>query len=152
MTRRSNARPAALQTLTDAEYQAIGEFRRALREFLAFSDEAARQAGLTPQQHQALLAIRSHAGQEPMTIGELADSLLIRNHSAVGLVARLQERGLISRGESAEDRRRVLLLLEPSGAELLEQISLLNIGEYQRTATFLTRVLRRVKALKPSGE
>lgn len=140
----------AIQTdLGDAEYKAIGDFRRALREFLEFSDNAARQAGLTSQQHQALLAIRSYSGYGAMSIGELADCLMIRNHSAVGLVARLVERGLVQREESREDRRRVLLKLQPQGAELLQQVSLMNIGEYRRTADHLSQVLRRVRALNP---
>jgi DNA-binding MarR family transcriptional regulator len=135
--------------LHDAEYKAIGDFRRALREFLAFSDTAARQHGLTSQQHQALLAIRSHGGPEPMSIGELADCLLVRNHSAIELVGRLVERDLVARAVSQEDRRKVLLTLRPAGREALKQISLLNRGEYSRTADFLSEVLRRVLALAP---
>jgi len=140
------------RTLDDAEYQAIGAFRRALREFLAFSDNAAREIGLTSQQHQALLAIRSHSGREPMTIGELAECLLIRNHSAVELVGRLVERGLVTRAESEADRRRVVLTLQPAGAEALERISQMNLGEYSRTAEFLSKVLRRVRALNPDTQ
>lgn len=136
--------------LDDAEYKAIGDFRRALREFLAFSDDAALQAGVTPQQHQALLAIRAHGGPAPISIGELASCLMIRNHSAVGLVTRLIERGLVEREESAEDRRRVLLKLAPSGADVLRRISQLNVGEYHRSADFLSHVLRRVRALSPA--
>jgi DNA-binding MarR family transcriptional regulator len=143
--------PEPSRKLADSDYRAIGDFRRALREFLAFSDGAARQNGITSQQHQALLAIRSHEGAEPITIGQLADCLLIRNHSAVGLVARLVERGLVAREESKEDRRRVLLRLQPAGEQVLERISLLNIGAYGRTAEFLTEVLRRVQALRPGG-
>jgi DNA-binding MarR family transcriptional regulator len=144
-----NFNAALDQDLGDAEYKAIGDFRRALREFLAFSDNAALQAGVTPQQHQALLAIRTHLGPEPMTIGELASCLMIRNHSAVGLVTRLVEHGLVERKESEDDRRRVLLKLLPSGADVLKRISLLNVGEYHRSADFLSHVLRRVRALNP---
>lgn len=138
--------------LDDAEYQAIGDFRRALREFLAFSDRAAREHGLTSQQHQALLAIRAHGAPEPMSVGELADCLLIRNHSALELIGRLVERGLVARRESEEDRRRVLLSLLPEGAILLEQISLLNMGEYGPMADSLSKVVRRARALAPSKD
>ena len=150
MTTTGHVAPDNQAELGDAEYKAIGDFRRALREFLEFSDNAARQAGVTPQQHQALLAIRSYSGYEAMSIGELADCLMIRNHSAVGLVARLVERGLIMREESQEDRRRVLLKLQPRGAALLHEISMMNIGEYGRTADRLSQVLRRVRALNPA--
>ena len=145
----SKGKPSKRTELGDPDYKALGDFRRALREFLAFSDKAAREHGLTSQQHQALLAIRSHAGPEPISVGELAGRLMIRNHSAVGLVARLVERDLVARLESAEDRRRVLLQLRPSGAEALKAVSLLNIGQYRRTADFLGEVLRRVRALDP---
>jgi len=152
MTRSADApRPSPPEDLHDAEYKAIGDFRRALREFLAFSASSARKHGLTSQQHQALLAIRSHSGPEPMTIGELADCLLIRNHSAIELVGRLVDRDLVARTVSQEDRRRVLLTLRPKGAEALRGISLLNFGEYSRTADFLAEVLKRVQALAPEA-
>jgi DNA-binding MarR family transcriptional regulator len=146
----TTTKPSKRSDLRDPDYKALGDFRRALREFLAFSDRAAREHGLTSQQHQALLAIRSHTGPEPMSVGELAECLMIRNHSAVGLVARLVERDLVARLESPEDRRRVLLRLRPSGEEALKTISLLNIGQYGRTADFLGEVLRRVSALDPA--
>jgi DNA-binding MarR family transcriptional regulator len=152
MPRSADLAPPSLTELADAEYKAIGDFRRGLREFLAFSDAAARQHGLTSQQHQALLAIRSHSGEEPMSIGELADCLLIRNHSAIELVGRLVDRDLVARTGSQEDRRRVLLTLRPDGAEALRQISLMNVGEYRRTADFLSDVLRRVRALAPDSD
>jgi DNA-binding MarR family transcriptional regulator len=148
-TPRSRPKLGIDRELGDPEYRALGDFRRALREFLAFSDDAARENGLTSQQHQALLAIRSHSGPESMTIGELADCLMIRHHSAVGLVARLVERDLIVREDSQEDRRRVLLKLRPLGSEALKNVSLLNIGEYHRAADFLAEVLRHVRALNP---
>src|SRR5206468_1967639 len=78
---------AAPSTLSVDDYRSLGEFRRAIREFLAFSEESARGHGVTAQQHQALLAIKAHDGVEPMSIGELAESLMIKNHSAVGLVS-----------------------------------------------------------------
>src|SRR6185437_11475796 len=94
------------ERLVAADYQAMAAFRQALRRFAAFSETAAQSVGLTPQQHQALLAIRAHAGAEPMTISELADALMIKNHSAVGLVARLVERDLVTRSPSPLGRRR----------------------------------------------
>jgi DNA-binding MarR family transcriptional regulator len=149
MRRTPDRPPEYAVRLGDAEYRAIGDFRRALREFLAFSDDAARAHGLTSQQHQALLAIRSHRGPEAMTIGELAECLMIRNHSAVELVGRLVERDLVSRQESALDRRRVLLKLRPRGARTLRAISRLNLGQYHHTAEFLSEVLRRIRPLHP---
>jgi DNA-binding MarR family transcriptional regulator len=134
--------------LDPADFQSLGEFRRAIREFLAFSEESAHEKGVTAQQHQALLAIKAHAGPEPMSIGELADALLIKNHSAVGLVARLIERGLVQRRASEADRRRVLLTLDPRGDEVLTQISIINIQKLAGSAKSLRRVLATLKKLE----
>lgn len=134
--------------LDAADYQSLGEFRRAIRDFLAFSEESAREHGVTAQQHQALLSIRAHVGPEPMSIGELADSLLIKNHSAVGLVARLVERGLVARQTSETDRRRVLLTLEPRGEETLQRISHNNLRKLTVTARSLRRVLSMLRKME----
>jgi DNA-binding MarR family transcriptional regulator len=134
--------------LDATDYQSLGEFRRAIRDFLAFSEESAREQGVTSQQHQALLAIRAHVGSEPMSIGELADSLLIKNHSAVGLVARLVERGLVRRHSSESDRRRVLLTLEPRGEDALSRISHNNLHKLAVTARSLRRVLTMLRKLE----
>ena len=145
------SRPIASEPATPldpADYRSLGEFRRAIRDFLAFSEESARTQGVTSQQHQALLAIKAHAGPEPMSIGELADSLLIKNHSAVGLVARLVERGLVRRWGSANDRRRVLLALEPRGEDTLAQISHNNLRQLAVTARSLRRVLATLRKLE----
>lgn len=133
------------------EYKALGDFRRSLREFLAFSEEGAREQGLTSQQHQALLAIKAHGGPEPMTIGQLAESLLIKNHSAVGLVARLVERDLVRRGPSLEDRRRVVLELLPEAEKILEVISLRNVGQLNETAGILSELLETCRRLERQG-
>lgn len=133
--------------LTDEDYRALGAFRMALRKFLKFSETGAEALGLTAQQHQALLAIRAHEGGEPMSIGELADCLLIKNHSAVGLVGRLQARNLVARSTSPGDRRRVLLTITPEAQRLLEQISRGNLAELKNSAeTFddLLAALRRI--------
>lgn len=137
--------------LTDSDYQALGEFRRAIREFLAFSQDGALDHGLTAQQHQALLAIRAHRGPEPITIGELADSLMIKSHSAVGLVSRLEERDLVLRKASQADRRRALLELRPRGAEILEAISLRNLGKIGRAAEILEQMVSTVRTMEAAG-
>jgi DNA-binding MarR family transcriptional regulator len=134
--------------LDPSDYQSLGEFRQAIRDFLAFSEESARVHGVTAQQHQALLSIKAHAGLEPMSIGELADSLLIKNHSAVGLVSRLVERGLVRRWGSETDRRRVLLKLEPRGEEALAKISHNNLRKLADAAKSLRRVLSTLRKLE----
>jgi len=137
--------------LTDSDYAALGEFRRAIREFLAFSQEAAREHGLTTQQHQALLVVRAHAGPGLITLGELAQSLMIKSHSAVGLVSRLEERDLVLRKASVEDRRVALLELRPRGAEILEAISMRNLGKIGRTAEILEGIVQTARRLDAAG-
>ncbi|MDE2489020.1 MAG: MarR family transcriptional regulator [Alphaproteobacteria bacterium] len=148
MNRRAVKRQAATR-LSDEDYVALSAFRLALRRFLKFSEAGAHTYGLTAQQHQALLAVRAHRGEEPMSIGELADSLLIKNHSAVGLVARLQARGLVVRKPSPGDRRRVLLAITPEAQGMLDQISRGNLDELKSNAEAfeaLLSSLRRIDA------
>lgn len=141
----------APDALGGAEYQALGEFRRAIREFLAFSEAGARAHGLTSQQHQALLAIKCHPGPDPISIGELAVSLLIKNHSAVGLVDRLVERDLISRRPFEGDRRRVALSLRPRGEEILAAISRRNLAQLSRAADIMTSIAETARRIAPAG-
>jgi DNA-binding MarR family transcriptional regulator len=145
-------RPAARRRhrdLSSDEYQALGAFRQALRRFLAFSEAGAQALGLTPQQHQALLAVRAHSGPEPMSVGELARALLVRNHSALGLVDRLVERGLLERSYSQTDGRRVLLALSELGRAKLETISRNNLGELKSDLPVFTDLLQALEQLEP---
>jgi DNA-binding MarR family transcriptional regulator len=141
------AKPYRRARLTDAEYLALGGFRWSMRQFLQFSEKGARDQGISTQQHQALLAIRSHAGPEAMTVGGLAEELLIKNHSALELVSRMAENGLVERAVSGEDRRRVLLKILPKGAKILETISLRNLRQLSETAEILSELLATVRRL-----
>lgn len=133
--------------LTDADYTALANFRRAIREFLAFSAEGAADRGLTSQQHQALLAIRAHAGPEPISIGELADELAIKNHSAIGLVARLADGGYARRSPSLVDRRRVLVTLTQAGETVLEEISQRNLAQLGEAADIIERLFETTRTM-----
>jgi DNA-binding MarR family transcriptional regulator len=117
--------------VTDAEYQALARFRRSLRAFLYFSEEAAKEAGLKPAQYQLLLAIRGSAGGKP-TIGEMADWLKLRHHSVVELVDRAELAGLIAREEDPEDRRRQRLVLTDEGCSKLEALATVHREELRR--------------------
>jgi DNA-binding MarR family transcriptional regulator len=118
--------------LDDADYQRLLRFRISLRRFLHWSEEQAERAGLTPAQHQLLLAIRGHEGAAGPTIGEAAGYLLLRHHSAVGLVDRAEKAGLVERLEDGGDRRVVRLRLTPLGARLLQQLTATHLEEIQR--------------------
>jgi DNA-binding MarR family transcriptional regulator len=116
--------------MTSDNYRELAAFRLALRRFTSQTDSNARQAGLTPQQHQALLSIKgAHPGREEISIGELADHLLLKNHSAVELTDRLVKAGLVARAPSPHDRRRVLLRLTAQGEALLDRLSAASLME-----------------------
>ena len=130
--------------VTKAEYELLAAFRYALRQFLHFSEAAAASIGLTPQQHQALLAIMGFPGRAHVTIGELADRLQIRHHSAVGLVDRLAGLGLVRREPARADRRQVYVQLTPNGTEILEQLTAVHYDELYRLRPQLHALLDRL--------
>ena len=130
--------------MSDEDYRAIAAFRAALRRFLRFSEEAARGVGLTPQQHQLLLAIRGHGGPDAPTIGSLAEALQVRHHSAVGLVNRLEQAGHVRREGSPIDSRRVHVLLTPAGEAVLDALAGTHRHEYHRLEGVLHRLIERL--------
>lgn len=132
--------------MNKSDYEALAQFRHALRAFLHFSEEAARAVGLTPQQHQALLAIRGYPGRDEVTLGELAEALQIRPHSAVGLVDRLTAHGLAERRHREGDRRQVYVGLTPQGDTVLEQLSAAHQTELARLGPSLAALLAQVSA------
>ena len=130
-------------TAAAVDYEALARFRYQLRTFLAFSEEAARKVGLTPQQHQALLGIKGFVRPGPATVGDIARFLLIRHHSAVELMNRMAQLDLISRVADPEDARRVHLKLTEKGEQKLQAISRQNVEELRRAASpALRRLLR----------
>lgn len=135
---RGGARP------TPHDYQVLSEFRYLLRRFLGFSEQAARAAGLTPRQHQALLAIKGFADPDAVTIQALAERLGVRHHSAVELVDRLVEAGLMHRDHDDRDRRRVLLRLAPAAEQRLAALSAIHLEELQRLGPALRQILDAV--------
>ncbi|HET9076462.1 MAG TPA: helix-turn-helix domain-containing protein [Acidimicrobiales bacterium] len=118
--------------ITDAEYRALAQFRRALRSFLHFSEEAARSAGLTPSQHQLLLAVRGADTDQPPSIGEVADWLKLRHHSTVELVNRAEAAGLLRRVPDPDDHRLQRLILTDLGTTRLDALSTLHREELRR--------------------
>jgi len=128
--------------LDDADYEALEEFRHTIRRFLAFSEAHAARVGLTPQQHQALLAIRA-AQPDQATVGHVADQLGLKPHSATGLVDRLAGLELITRETAENDRRRALLRLTDKALGILEELSATHRDEIQRLRPELSNILRQ---------
>lgn len=125
--------------LTLKDYRALAGIRRGMREFLEFSAGAARQAGLTPAQHQALLAIKGMPG--PVTVGSLAAWLGIRHHSAVGLVNRLAILKLVKRSPDPRDGRRVHLKSTSRADARLAALSQVHRAELRRFSAALKPLL-----------
>jgi DNA-binding MarR family transcriptional regulator len=115
-----------LPRITDTHYRLLAQFRFEMRKFLAFSEAAARDAGVEPQQHQLLLALRGLPDGWRPTVGAMAKRLCVQHHTAVALVDKLEERGLLRRERGAEDKREVLLRMTPDGDALLRRLSALH--------------------------
>jgi len=131
----SSRPPAGRKVMRDADYEALAQFRYQVRSFLAFSEAAAQRQGLTPQQHQALLGIKGFVRPGPATVGDVAQFLLIRHHSAVELINRMTRLGLIRRVPDPRDARRVHLKLTRKGEQKLQALSRINLEELRSAAS-----------------
>lgn len=125
--------------LTTGDYTQLAAFRHALRAFLRFSEGAAKEAGLTAQHYQAMLVLRGCPDGQRVSINDLAGQLLIKHNSAVGLVDRLEEEGLIVREPSSSDRRKVELQLTGRGRQVLAKLAAMHRRELQRIGPMLQR-------------
>ena len=126
------------------DYRALAAFRYSIRKFLRFSEEAAREAGIEPQHHQLMLALKGLPDGTRATVGELAERLQIQHHSSVELINRLVEQGLVQRKRSGQDRRQVLISLTARGERMLRELSIHHRRELQASAPELIAALRSV--------
>jgi DNA-binding MarR family transcriptional regulator len=137
-------------TLPDEAYARLLRLRTGLRRFEHWSGQRAKEAGLTPAHHQLMLAVRGHADPDGPTIGEVADYLLLRHHSAVGLVDRAEAAGLVERVRDVEDHRVVKLRLTEEGENRLEALSQLHLEELRRLALDLPEAWAGLPAVSRS--
>ena len=145
MTPKSRAVRNKSRKLTHADYAALARLRYLLRRFAAFSAAAAQAQGLPARQHQALLAIKGHPSDQPMTAGVLAQLLLITPHAATELVDRLKEAGMVVRRRDADDRRRLILTLTPKAERALRALTLVHLREIRATTPALLAVLGKLE-------
>jgi DNA-binding MarR family transcriptional regulator len=127
---------------TQPNFKAMAELRYQIRRFLRFSENAARQAGIEPQQHQLLLAVRGLPDVLKPTIGVLAERMQLQHHSTVELIDRLVERGFLFRLRSTDDKRQVLVKLTHNGEEFLKRLSLHHLQELQSAGPTFVKVLQ----------
>jgi DNA-binding MarR family transcriptional regulator len=132
--------------LTLSDYQSLAEFRYQIRRFLRFSEQAARVAGVEPQHHQLMLAIKGKPPGEEPRIAYLAERLQIQHHSAVELVDRLVKKGLITRRRGSQDRREVFVKLTPRGEQVLAELTMHTSAELRSAAPALVSILRKLAA------
>jgi DNA-binding MarR family transcriptional regulator len=130
--------------LTCDQYRDLAEFRRQIRQFLRFSEAAAKTFGIEPQQHQLLLAVQGLPEGVKPTIRELASRLFIQHHSAVELVNRLEVTGAMARSSGPEDKREVWIRLTPAGRRILRRLALAHREELERSGPELARALQSV--------
>lgn len=135
------------QPIGKAEYEKLASFRYALRQFMHFSEAAAREAGITPRQHQALLAIAGLPGRDEAMMSELAERLQLRHHSTVELIDRLVAHGLVARESGVEDRRQVYVSLTPVGHEMLARLSVAHREELKRIGPQLNLLLAELTTI-----
>jgi DNA-binding MarR family transcriptional regulator len=126
------------------DYETLAEFRYVLRRFLNRSAAAAKSARLTPQQHQALLAVRGHVGGA-ISIGRLAEKLMVKHHSAGELVERLLQAGLVERRTDPADRRRTFVSLSSRARRLLAALSTAHLEELRLIQPSLQRLLAKLE-------
>lgn len=127
--------------LTATDYENLLEFRTSLRKFLHWSESRAREAGLTPAQHQLMLAVKGYPGGDPPTVGDLAEYLLLRHHSTVELIDRAETAGLVQRWRDEGDGRVIRIRLTLEGERRLRQLSAAHLDELRRLAPILDHLV-----------
>lgn len=135
-----NARPVSRQ-----DYIALARFRHALRVFQRFSEDAARAAGVTPAQHQLVLAVKGWSRPEPPSVSDIADQLQLRTHSTVELVRRAEQADLVTTHVDTRDHRRQLLEVTGHGDQLLASLSALHRDELRRFRAEMNDILEELE-------
>lgn len=143
--------PITRLPMKKAQYEMMAELRYSLRKFFRFSEQAAEEAGSTPQQYQALLAIKGFPGRDQITIGELAEQLQIRHHSAVGLANRLVAEGYARRVPDTKDRRQVFVALTANGEAVLDNLAGIHREQWRNMAPHLSSLLNRIRKQPANG-
>ncbi|MFA4939980.1 MarR family winged helix-turn-helix transcriptional regulator [Brevundimonas sp.] len=129
--------------LTQTDFQTLARFRVAIRQYLAFAEQGAKAVGLTSQQHQALLIIKSQGYSGPVKIGDVARLLLLKPHSAAGLIDRLAESRLVARRSAPEDRREVDVCLTAAGEDCLSKLTARNLQELRMVSPELSTLFEQ---------
>lgn len=136
-----------MEPIGSGEYESLAQLRYEIRRFVAFSEDAARSAGIEPRQHQLLLLLKGLPREERPTIGTIAQRLFVRHHTAAELVGRSERDALVTRSRGPEDRREVQVAVTPRGEEVLERLTRVHREELR---TVGPRMVRALSAIVPS--
>lgn len=134
---------ASSEALTQTDFQTLARFRIAIRQYLAFAEQGAKAVGLTSQQHQALLIIKAQSYSGPVKIGDVARLLLLKPHSAAGLIDRLAESRLVTRRSASKDRREVHVCLTAAGEDCLSKLTVRNLQELRMVSPVLSALFEK---------
>lgn len=140
------------EVLTSADYRKLLAFRTALTRFLHWRAEQTQRVGLTPQQHNLLLAIRAHQGRGGPSIRQIADQLVVQHHTAVGLVDRAQDADLVHRCHDPHDRRVVRVRLTPTGRRVVRELDVIHREELRRIAPALGLIYQSLGQPPPGDQ
>jgi len=137
------SKPTPRRKFPKHSYEALADFRYALRQFLAFSEQAANDVGLSPQQYQALLAIKGSRSKTDLGIQDIADRLLIRHHTAVELVDRLEKNGFVTRVKDKDDLRRVQVRLTTKTERVMDKLAAAHLRELRGIRPVLDQLMEQ---------
>jgi len=151
LSRPMSARPAPRRASPRVDYETLADLRYHIRRFLRVREEAARAAGVEPQQYVLLLQVKGFEGRRPATIGALTERLQIRHHATVQLVDRLAQRGMVRRRRAELDRRGVVVELTARGEAVLRRLALNSLAELRTAGPALAATLTRVIELDGAG-
>jgi DNA-binding MarR family transcriptional regulator len=133
------------QLLLD-DYEALANFRYAMRKFLNFSRQTlASEAGLTPEQYEALLALKAFSGPKGMTVRQLSDRLQVKHHTTVSLVDRLERSRFVRREPGVDDRRTVCVSLTAAGSRVLAKVAVLHRREMRVRSPEMIEALMKLR-------
>lgn len=143
VARGTRKKPTGRKGVSAVDYEVLAKFRFQLRRFLAFSEANAQKNGLTSQQYQALLTIKGRSlPHGHMSVGELADLLLVKPHTVVGLIDRMAKLGFLKRSRDSRDRRRILVVLTRKGEQRLSSVAKVNWLELRSRRLALPGILK----------
>ncbi len=140
------------EELSLADYRALAEFRYQIRRFLRFSEDAARSAGIEPQHHQLMLAVKGMPAGRRARVADLAERLQLHHNSIVELVGRLAEKGLVERHRDGKDRREVTVRLTARGRHILKDLTIYHRDELRSTAVALAGAVGKLIARRPGSK